>query len=79
MLINVTGQRKIIPGIGLFPPVKNYDATEALIRRLVVFNEWQVYQSESGRLITKSNVDSFFSPPVPPSPSGDGVVWTVLD
>ena len=46
MLINVTGQRKIIPGIGLFPPVKNYDATEALVRRLVVFNEWQVYQSE---------------------------------
>lgn len=57
MLVNITGVKKVIPGVGKLPPVKNYDATEAEIRRLVNFNDWQVYEASSGRLITKSNVD----------------------
>lgn len=75
MKINVTGHG-YIPGINQLPPVNNYDATEALVRKLVNFNDWRVYETASGRLITKTNVDSFFSSGG--SPITGGVNWKVI-
>lgn len=58
MLINITGAKKVVPGVGQIPPIKNYDATETEIRRLISFNSWSVYEASTGRLITKTNVDN---------------------
>lgn len=58
MLVNISGVKKVIPGIGKLPPVRNYDATETEIRRLICFKDWKVYEASTGRLITKTNVDN---------------------
>lgn len=80
--VNITG-RWLIPGVNKYPPVYNYDATEALVRRLIHFENWRLWEAETGRLINKDNVDEFFttspSPSPSPGPSSEGVVWTVLE
>ena len=57
IVININGPKKNIPGINKFPPINDYNADEALVRRLVALPEWRVYSSVSGRLITDDNID----------------------
>ena len=84
MLINVTGCNKHIPGINKLPPIKNYQADEALVRNLLMFGRyWKVYDAESGRLITESNIDDFYPISINCSTSGGGdsnptTSWKVL-
>lgn len=63
MIVNIKGKGTSgpIPGVGELAPVYNYDATETLVRRLLNYTQWSVYEASTGRLITKTNVDSFFS------------------
>jgi hypothetical protein len=68
MLVNITGSKKLIPGVDRLPPVYNYDASEQLIRRLINYRDWHVYQASTGLLINKNNVDNI----IYGGPSGGG-------
>lgn len=50
-----------VPGTDIKLPVRNYSASEALVRRLVACpNRYRIYASDTGKLINAKNVDSFF-------------------
>ena len=55
MKVNING-RGIIPGIGTIPPVYNREMSENEILRLLNFQQFKVYSSASGVLITKGNI-----------------------
>lgn len=62
MLIDITGQKSEVPGIGKLPPITNYMATESIIRNLINYNKkWNVYCSITKRLITPENIDEFMN------------------
>lgn len=74
MLVNISGKGTSgpIPGIGLLAPLKNYDAPEATVRRLLNYNQWKVYEASTGRLITSLNVTSIIEADKNASSSGGG-------
>ena len=57
MKINVAG-RGVVPGIGTLAPIYNHEMDEAGVRRLMNFPTFRVYDSKSGILITRRNIDS---------------------
>ena len=57
IVIDIDGAKKNIPIINKLPPIRGYNADEAFVRRLVALQEWRVYSSLSGRLITNENID----------------------
>lgn len=67
-----------VPGLkDVIAPLKGYEADESFVRRMLNFpDEWRVYDSESGLLITQENVDNFFGGG---SGGGGSVSWKFLD
>lgn len=60
MKINVTGRGKV-PGINAIAPVYNREADEKLIRRILAFRVFRVFDCESGCQITSKNISEFIN------------------
>lgn len=60
MKVNISG-RGVIPGIGTIPPIYGRDMSEKEVRRLLNFDSFRLYESNTGLLITRKNVSDIFS------------------
>lgn len=56
MKINIAG-RGVIPVVNALAPVRNVECDEKLIKRLLNYHQFRLYQASTGLLILKSNVD----------------------
>ena len=56
MKITVSG-RGFIPGVNALAPVRGVECDEKLVRRLLNYHQFRVYDATTGLLITRSNVD----------------------
>ena len=56
MKINISG-RGVIPVVNALAPVRNVECDEKLIKRLLNYHQFRLYQASTGLLILKSNVD----------------------
>lgn len=56
MKVNIAG-RGVIPGINALAPVRNVECDSSLLKRILNFHQFRVYQTSTGMLITKKNVD----------------------
>ena len=63
MKVNISG-RGIIPGLNRLAPVRNVDLPQKDILRLLNYRQFKLYSSETGLLITKTNVTDLFKPVV---------------
>jgi len=59
MKVNISG-RGIIPGMGVIPPVYGREMSEKQVARLLNFESFKVYETETGLIITKKNISSMF-------------------
>lgn len=58
MKVNITG-RGFIPGINSIAPAYNVDIDITAVKRILNFKQFRVFDSETGIIITKKNVDAF--------------------
>ena len=56
MKVNIAG-KGVIPVINALAPVRNVECDGNLIKRILNFHQFRVYQTSTGLLITKKNVD----------------------
>lgn len=59
MKITVSG-RGFIPGVNALAPVRGVECDEKLVRRLLNYHQFRVYDTTTGLLITRANVDKMF-------------------
>lgn len=59
MKVNISG-RGIVPIIGEIAPIYNRDVSENDINKLLNFQNFRVYASTTGELITNENIKKFF-------------------
>ena len=57
MKVNITG-KGFIPGINSIAPVYNRELDESQVRRLLNFNNLRVFDSITGKLITKKSIST---------------------
>lgn len=60
MRVNIKG-RGIVPRVGKLAPVYNQDLQKNDIEFLLNFNQFKVYETKTGLLITKGTVDEMFA------------------
>ena len=60
MKVNITG-KGIIPGLGTLAPVYRHEMTEREVSRLLNFHNIYVYKSDTGALITRTNITDVFA------------------
>lgn len=60
MKVNITG-KGIIPGLGTLAPVYHHEMTEREVLRLLNFHNIYVYKSDTGALITRTNITDVFA------------------
>lgn len=65
MKINVTG-RGFVPGINSIAPVYNKEADLPLIKRILNYTEFRIFDSETGFIITKRNAEAVYNSKVAP-------------
>lgn len=58
MKVNITG-RGFIPGLNSIAPAYNVDIDITAVKRILNFKQFRVFDSETGIIITKKNVDAF--------------------
>lgn len=64
MKVNITG-RGIIPGINSLAPRYGVELSEKEIARLINYQQFKVFSSETGLIITKRNINDVFKPVKP--------------
>lgn len=64
MKVNISG-RGVIPGVNALAPVRNVECDEKLIKRLLNYHQFRLYQASTGLLILKSNVDEIIKAAMP--------------
>ena len=57
MKVDIIG-RGVIPGLGTIAPAYNRELNDQGVRRMLNFNAFRVYDSNTGILITRKNVNS---------------------
>lgn len=60
MRVNISG-RGIIPILGTVAPAYNVELSESQVKRLLNFPMFRVFVTDTGRLITKGNINEVFS------------------
>lgn len=60
MRVNISG-RGIIPILGTVAPAYNVELSESQVKRLLNFPMFRVFVTDTGKLITKGNINEIFS------------------
>lgn len=69
MRVNISG-KGLIPILGTVAPAYNVELSESQIKRLLNFQTISVFATDTGRLITKKNINEVFS--IQPSETSKG-------
>ena len=78
MKVNIKG-RGIVPRVGTLAPVYNRDLPKNDIEFLLNFNQFKVYETKTGLLITKDTVDEMFANSQKPVEKKPEHVKTVIE
>lgn len=63
MQVNITG-KGMIPGLKVLAPVYNRELDKMGVMRLINFNKFRIFESATGKQITRKNIDEVFKKPV---------------
>lgn len=61
MKVNISG-RGVVPGMGVLAPVYGVEMSKDSILRFLNFQNFKLFETSSGALITRSNLEEFFKP-----------------